>query len=114
MEIEISTPALLFPAISLLLLAYTNRFLTFRSNRKSKKKIRTYKMDAIFWSSFYAYVYCFYVLTIFRILCCGKTNIWIEFGYYVFVFVYFIMGSLYLFKCFELRVERLAREVQVI
>jgi len=28
MEIEISTPALLFPAISLLLLAYTNRFLT--------------------------------------------------------------------------------------
>ena len=28
MEIEISTPALLVPAISLLLLAYTNRFLT--------------------------------------------------------------------------------------
>ena len=28
MEIEISTPALLFPAISLLILAYTNRFLT--------------------------------------------------------------------------------------
>lgn len=27
MEIQISTPALLFPAISLLLLAYTNRFL---------------------------------------------------------------------------------------
>ena len=27
MEIEISTPALLFPAVSLLLLAYTNRFL---------------------------------------------------------------------------------------
>jgi hypothetical protein len=28
MEINITTPALLFPAISLLLLAYTNRFLT--------------------------------------------------------------------------------------
>lgn len=28
MEIDISTPALLFPAVSLLLLAYTNRFLT--------------------------------------------------------------------------------------
>lgn len=28
MEINISTPALLFPAISLLLLAFTNRFLT--------------------------------------------------------------------------------------
>ncbi|MBN2963600.1 DUF2721 domain-containing protein [Sulfurospirillum sp. T05] len=27
MQIEISTPALLFPAVSLLLLAYTNRFL---------------------------------------------------------------------------------------
>lgn len=28
MEINVTTPALLFPAISLLLLAYTNRFLT--------------------------------------------------------------------------------------
>jgi hypothetical protein len=28
MQIDISTPALLFPAVSLLLLAYTNRFLT--------------------------------------------------------------------------------------
>lgn len=28
MEIDVTTPALLFPAISLLLLAYTNRFLT--------------------------------------------------------------------------------------
>ena len=28
MEINLTTPALLFPAISLLLLAYTNRFLT--------------------------------------------------------------------------------------
>ena len=28
MELTLSTPALLFPAISLLLLAYTNRFLT--------------------------------------------------------------------------------------
>lgn len=28
MQIDISTPAMLFPAISLLLLAYTNRFLT--------------------------------------------------------------------------------------
>jgi hypothetical protein len=31
----------------------------------------------------------------------------------VFVFVYFIMGSLYLFKCFGFGTERLAREVQV-
>ncbi len=28
MEVSLTTPALLFPAISLLLLAYTNRFLT--------------------------------------------------------------------------------------
>ena len=28
MDIDVTTPALLFPAISLLLLAYTNRFLT--------------------------------------------------------------------------------------
>ena len=28
MKIDIATPAMLFPAISLLLLAYTNRFLT--------------------------------------------------------------------------------------
>lgn len=31
MEITLTTPALLFPAISLLLLAYTNRFLTIAS-----------------------------------------------------------------------------------
>jgi hypothetical protein len=31
MEIDLTTPALLFPAISLLLLAYTNRFLTLAS-----------------------------------------------------------------------------------
>lgn len=31
MEITLTTPALLFPAISLLLLAYTNRFLTISS-----------------------------------------------------------------------------------
>ena len=31
MEINLTTPALLFPAISLLLLAYTNRFLTMAS-----------------------------------------------------------------------------------
>lgn len=31
MSIDITTPALLFPAISLLLLAYTNRFLTLAS-----------------------------------------------------------------------------------
>lgn len=31
MEIDITTPALLFPAISLLLLAYTNRFLALAS-----------------------------------------------------------------------------------
>ena len=31
MEINLTTPALLFPAISLLLLAFTNRFLTLAS-----------------------------------------------------------------------------------
>jgi hypothetical protein len=31
MDIDVTTPALLFPAISLLLLAYTNRFLTLAS-----------------------------------------------------------------------------------
>ena len=43
MEIEISTPALLFPAVSLLLLAYTNRFLATASiirllNKQVKSK----------------------------------------------------------------------------
>lgn len=43
MEIEISTPALLFPAVSLLLLAYTNRFLAISQlirmlNHQSKEK----------------------------------------------------------------------------
>ena len=43
MEIEISTPALLFPAVSLLLLAYTNRFLAISQlirllNHQSKER----------------------------------------------------------------------------
>ncbi|WP_162053436.1 DUF2721 domain-containing protein [Pontibacter pamirensis] len=37
MEISLTTPALLFPAISLLLLAYTNRFLTLASLIRSLK-----------------------------------------------------------------------------
>lgn len=38
MEISISTPALLFPAISLLLLAYTNRFLAIATLIRSLHK----------------------------------------------------------------------------
>ncbi|MFZ2323585.1 MAG: DUF2721 domain-containing protein [Ignavibacteriaceae bacterium] len=38
MEITITTPALLFPAISLLLLAYTNRFLTLATLVRSLHK----------------------------------------------------------------------------
>jgi hypothetical protein len=43
MEIEVTTPALLFPAISLLLLAYTNRFLTLATLIRSLHK--NYKSD---------------------------------------------------------------------
>jgi len=46
MELSITTPALLFPAISLLMLAYTNRFLALASlirNLHSKYKDRTDK-----------------------------------------------------------------------
>ena len=46
MEISINTPALLFPAISLLMLAYTNRFLALASlirNLHSKYKDHTNK-----------------------------------------------------------------------
>ena len=38
MEIDISTPALLFSAISLLILAYTNRFLTIAQIIRNLKK----------------------------------------------------------------------------
>lgn len=38
MEINVTTPALLFPAISLLLLAYTNRFLTIATLIRSLHK----------------------------------------------------------------------------
>ena len=37
MEITLTTPALLFPAISLLLLAYTNRFMALANLRRSLK-----------------------------------------------------------------------------
>ncbi|MFN3694516.1 MAG: DUF2721 domain-containing protein, partial [Ignavibacterium sp.] len=38
MNIDVTTPALLFPAISLLLLAYTNRFLTIATLIRSLHK----------------------------------------------------------------------------
>jgi hypothetical protein len=43
MELTLTTPALLFPAISLLLLAYTNRFLTLAS--LIRELHRTYKVE---------------------------------------------------------------------
>jgi hypothetical protein len=43
MEINLTTPALLFPAISLLLLAYTNRFLTLAN--LIRELHRSYKND---------------------------------------------------------------------
>lgn len=49
MEIEISTPALLFPAISLLLLAYTNRFLTtgqlIRSLSRQAREVKSQELS---------------------------------------------------------------------
>ena len=42
MDLDITTPALLFPAISLLLLAYTNRFLTLAATvRQLSAKMQT-------------------------------------------------------------------------
>jgi hypothetical protein len=43
MRLDLTTPALLFPAISLLLLAYTNRFLTLAS--LIRELHRSYKAD---------------------------------------------------------------------
>lgn len=43
MELTLTTPALLFPALSLLLLAYTNRFLTLAS--LIRELHRRYQMD---------------------------------------------------------------------
>src|SRR5690625_4682522 len=43
MSLDLTTPALLFPAISLLLLAYTNRFLTIANLIRSLH--RNYKND---------------------------------------------------------------------
>ncbi len=68
MEIEISTPALLFPAISLLLLAYTNRFLAVaqlirmlhrqsneRENSDEYKQIENlrYRLELTKWMQFF-------------------------------------------------------------
>jgi hypothetical protein len=49
MEITLSTPALLFPAISLLLLAYTNRFLTLANLiRELHRSYKTNPEDIVF------------------------------------------------------------------
>lgn len=71
MNIDLSTPALLFPAISLLLLAYTNRFLTTaqliraiskqnheRSSREFKGQIANLKkrLELTKWMQFFGVV----------------------------------------------------------
>jgi hypothetical protein len=47
MEINVTTPALLFPAISLLLLAYTNRFLTLANLVRGLHAVYSEKPDEI-------------------------------------------------------------------
>lgn len=49
MEINLTTPALLFPAISLLLLAYTNRFLTIATLIRSLHGKYKEEPDQLIW-----------------------------------------------------------------
>ena len=49
MEINLTTPALLFPAISLLLLAYTNRFLTIATLIRSLHSRYKEDPDKLIW-----------------------------------------------------------------
>ncbi|MCG8308917.1 MAG: DUF2721 domain-containing protein [Cytophagales bacterium] len=49
MEINLTTPALLFPAISLLLLAYTNRFLTIATLIRSLHSKYKEAPDELIW-----------------------------------------------------------------
>ena len=49
MEINLTTPALLFPAISLLLLAYTNRFLTIATLIRSLHSKYKVEPDKLIW-----------------------------------------------------------------
>ena len=49
MEINLTTPALLFPAISLLLLAYTNRFLTIATLIRSLHSKYKEEPDKLIW-----------------------------------------------------------------
>ena len=49
MEINLTTPALLFPAISLLLLAYTNRFLTIATLIRSLHSKYKEEPDELIW-----------------------------------------------------------------
>jgi len=49
MEINLTTPALLFPAISLLLLAYTNRFLTIATLIRSLHSKYKEEQDKLIW-----------------------------------------------------------------
>ena len=52
MEINLTTPALLFPAISLLLLAFTNRFLALAALIRTLHSRYKEKQDAIVWEQF--------------------------------------------------------------
>ena len=113
MEIEISTPALLFPAVSLLLLAYTNRFLavaqlirmlhrqsTERENCEEYKQIGNLKhrLELTKWMQFFgvlSILLCtFSMFDLFLgILEFREKNFWSQPPFDVYFAVYLTLGS---------------------
>ena len=93
MTLEITTPAVLFPTVSLLLLAYTNRFLAltaivrqmdssgeveheFYQVKNLRKRLNYIKKNAVFWSFKSVNVCHFYAIFISSNGFCWENKFW--------------------------------------
>lgn len=102
MEITLTTPAILFPAVSLLLLAYTNRFMTLANvvrsivsnaeggideNRKSQIENLSIRINLIKWMQAFGIGSIFFCVVSIIVLYVGYVSL----GGYIFAFALVLM-----------------------
>jgi len=125
MEITFNTPALLFPAISLLLLAYTNRFLAIANLiRKlhdeyiSGKKIRTMVQQIHNLRRRINIIRSMQALGVFSFLCCiasmfGIYKGWLKVGEYSFALSLLCLLASLLLSLYEISLSTKALELEL-
>lgn len=124
MDISINTPALLFPAISLIMLAYTNRFLALSNRVRSlhdkyqtdadhiihgqiknlRYRLKLIKnMQALGVLSFLSCIFCMYTIYI----------EWMEVAHWVFAFALFSFALSLLLSLLEIQLSTKALELEL-